>query len=82
MKTKSIGYAYPTSPLAGKLGRKKAGCYYVSNTVGNREFVLASFDTLGEASKYAEGVEGVWSRWSIPAVGDTLQAVRLASNHS
>lgn len=58
--TYSVGYCYPSSPLARTLGRSRTGCYYVATPEKMRPF--STFEqALGHASTTGLQPE----RWSL-----------------
>lgn len=69
MTLKSIGYAYPTSDIAERLCRSKAGCYFIkmkeSETDTNGKLVPIAYDCLKSASRAARDMHwAAWSRYS------------------
>ena len=54
--TKQVGYAYPSSDTAGRLGFGKAGCYFCRFLFDNRGWSRRDkgFQTEQEALAYAE----------------------------
>lgn len=63
---KSVSYAYPTSPMAAKLGYGAAGRWYVDGLT--RDFkcvdVFGSYATKEEAFEAADKIDLPFSRWS------------------
>lgn len=68
MTTKSIGYAYPTSPQARQF-RHRNGCYVVSRRQPAicAEQAIAAFDTLEKAEAYADTLPYAYDRYSMRA---------------
>lgn len=62
MKTKSIGYAYPTSKFAEHFKAPK-GCYFVA--IGNSMKGAKSFSTYQDARAHADTLPNTYDRWSI-----------------
>lgn len=64
--TKAVGYAYPTSIAATKLGYARSGCWTVSTAKndGPHKNYLAGFATKEEAIEYANSFILPWSRWT------------------
>lgn len=65
---KSIGYAYPSSTLARRLGAGRIGCYYVvtyQDEIDSLEDdLIGPFATIEEAELRAASVAGRWSRYT------------------
>jgi hypothetical protein len=74
MKTvKSVGYAYPSSPLATK-HRQGNGCFYLSTFPAGQsksEKVLSVHPTLEAAHVAADALPYPHDRYSMPRMGDT-----------
>lgn len=64
--TKAIGYAYPTSATASRLGAGKVGCWYVVtyDNEGREDDILGPFPTVEAAEACAVTVAGDWSRFT------------------
>jgi hypothetical protein len=60
MKTHYIGYAYPSSPAAEKLGRSRVGCWFIR--LGKR--YQGAFATAEEAIAAAAKMGTQPERWS------------------
>lgn len=63
---KAVGYAYPTSPNAVKLGFRH-GCFTVKtggNSEGDTGQAVKGFDTEAEAFAHADTLPGEWDRFS------------------
>ena len=67
MKTKSIGYSYPTSTNAKRFGFARSGCYVVSLCVGDRSRDLAGFASLEDAELFAGKLAEPWDRFTYGA---------------
>ena len=65
--TKQIGYAYPTSDTAGRLGFGKDGCYFCRILTGGRGWSRRDrgFATEAEAINYAERQPETYDHFSI-----------------
>lgn len=67
---KSVGYAYPSSPMAEECGKGKEGCYFLE-TVNDtkRVALLAIYDDRADAFRDADKLELPYSRWSLTKKG-------------
>ena len=68
--TKSVGYAYPTSPNAEKFGFGSAGCYCVMITeikggAMKPPKAVAAYRTKAEALVHAEMLPEPWNQASL-----------------
>jgi len=54
-----IGYAYPTSAIAEKLGQGHAGCHYVATAGG-----MTPHPAFADALRHARTLGAVPGRWS------------------
>lgn len=83
MQTKSIAYAYPSSPNAAKLGFNKTGCYTVEvlDAKTRASQSLAGFATFDEAEVWADGLKQPFDRWSMTVPRSLAKgSVTLAAN--
>jgi hypothetical protein len=60
MKTKTVGYSYPSSPNACQFGFSKTGCYSIAtirhDSGRQPPFAVAAKATLAEAFEYANAM--------------------------
>lgn len=65
--TKQVGYAYPTSDTAGRLGFSKTGCYFCRFLFDGRGWSRRDkgFATEQEALAYAEEQPEPYNFWSL-----------------
>jgi len=79
--TKQVGYAYPTSDTAGRLGFGKTGCYFFRLLFpgGGWSQRDKGFTTEQEALEYAETQPEPYDRYSLRPDGSKpwLQADRI-----
>lgn len=62
MKTKSVEFAYPSSPQANRFGFAKLGCYVVELSEGtNPPIAIAGYFTKLEAWQHADTLPEPWS---------------------
>lgn len=65
---KTIGYAFPTSDTAKRLGRIREGCFYVATHNGETDHVQRSlegpFATVDAAEAHAKTLPLAWSRFT------------------
>lgn len=89
MTTKSVSYAYPTSPAAVRAGRGATGCYLVEIITDNGARRLPGFSAWNDkadALAYAESLPEPWNWFSLREDGATdcceawLKAQQAASN--
>ena len=65
MQTHTIGYAYPSSTLAHRLGRARQGCHYVTIGLRQRASRTTPFCTYSEALRHAQTLGTSPDRWSM-----------------
>lgn len=68
-RRKLVGYAYPTSTIAGRLGFSKTGCWFSgSDQAGEKNHLKADvgFRSWDEAESVAAKVDLPWSPWTMP----------------
>lgn len=65
---KSIGYAYPTSATAKRLGASETGCYFVETKRHETQVQATSlrgpFATIADAELHASAIACDWSRYT------------------
>jgi len=65
---KAIGYAYPSSTTATRLGAGKSGCYYVETkrheTQAAKTSLAGPFASIEDAERHALTIPADWSRYT------------------
>jgi len=65
---KTIGYAYPSSITAERLGAGETGCYFVETrrceTQVKPTSLYGPFATMGAADSHALAIDCEWSRYT------------------